>query len=359
MNTLLSQSVPSSKRIEYIDAMRGFTMILVVLNHVSGFCLGIEETTPSVNTFFKEFRMPLFYFVSGFVLYKANVIWNAHHIISFLKKKFPVQIVSTFIFIIAFVISRKANLMEALYSDSKSGYWFTITLFEYYIFYSFIRFLLYITRCNEKVAQFLIVLWGGTIWLVSLKEQLFFPHDISQIMCINKWEFFLYFCIGTVVRKYFSQSKDILQTTPIILFSLLFFFGLNLNHEYCISNFKNFFKLITAISGIIIVLSFFMRYELSLNKQHYIGRILQYIGKRTLDIYLIHYFLLPTSLIQTCYIFIDYPMPVLELFVSTCISLIIIAVCLVISNVLRLSPTLAHLLFGVKKITNARQRNVN
>ena len=32
-----------SKRIGYIDAMRGFTMILVVYSHVCGFCLGDRQ----------------------------------------------------------------------------------------------------------------------------------------------------------------------------------------------------------------------------------------------------------------------------------------------------------------------------
>ena len=42
-------------------------------------------------------------------------------------------------------------------------------------------------------------------------------------------------------------------------------------------------------------------------------------------------------------------MPVLEFFVSFSISLLIIAICLIISNLLRLSPVLARWLFGVRK----------
>ena len=69
------RNVQQRKRIEYIDAMRGFTMVLVVLTHVSSFGLGMYGSdTFSYSKIFAEFRMPLFFFVSGFVLYKSNFI---------------------------------------------------------------------------------------------------------------------------------------------------------------------------------------------------------------------------------------------------------------------------------------------
>ena len=62
-------SVLKSQRIEYIDAMRGVTMLLVVMAHVSMFCLGLYGYNGfSFNKMLSEFRMPLFFFVSGFVL---------------------------------------------------------------------------------------------------------------------------------------------------------------------------------------------------------------------------------------------------------------------------------------------------
>ena len=52
---------------------------------------------------------------------------------------------------------------------------------------------------------------------------------------------------------------------------------------------------------------------------------------------------------QVVSVFRDNPMPALEFVFSLIIALIVIAFCLLISNVIRLSPTLAHWLFGVKK----------
>ena len=38
------------KRIEYLDALRGFTMILVILNHVASYNLNIYRTDQITNS---------------------------------------------------------------------------------------------------------------------------------------------------------------------------------------------------------------------------------------------------------------------------------------------------------------------
>lgn len=70
------QTAAPKKRIEWIDALRGFTMILVVFSHVELFTFELDPPL-FVNEVFISFRMPLFFFISGFIGYKANVVWNA------------------------------------------------------------------------------------------------------------------------------------------------------------------------------------------------------------------------------------------------------------------------------------------
>lgn len=69
-----------TQRLEYIDALRGFTMILVVLAHIINIGYHITDSTmEEMNTFnnlFVRFRMPLFFFISGFVFYKHERIWD-------------------------------------------------------------------------------------------------------------------------------------------------------------------------------------------------------------------------------------------------------------------------------------------
>ncbi|MDO4800591.1 MAG: acyltransferase family protein, partial [Prevotellaceae bacterium] len=63
-------------RLEWIDAMRGFTMILVVAYHVALQGFDEEVKLSSSLPFLVLFRMPLFFFISGFLSYRSNADWS-------------------------------------------------------------------------------------------------------------------------------------------------------------------------------------------------------------------------------------------------------------------------------------------
>jgi hypothetical protein len=73
-----------------------------------------------------------------------------------------------------------------------------------------------------------------------------------------------------------------------------------------------------------------------------------YIGTRTLDIYLLHYFLLPRFLMKYSETLNGYDSQWLDFFVAMSVSLLVVAGCILVSYVIRLSPFLGHYLFGVK-----------
>ena len=77
----------STKRIEWIDALRGFTMLFVVYYHLEVCGLFIDSPAHGLNGFFRTFRMPLFFFISGFVAYKNNELWNLNNYKTKLIKK--------------------------------------------------------------------------------------------------------------------------------------------------------------------------------------------------------------------------------------------------------------------------------
>ena len=89
METFVNQY---QKRIRYIDALRGFTMFLVVLGHVMITSLNISRDS-IVCTFFLSFRMPIFFFISGYIAYNATNLWTPSFFIQKIKKKAFVQII--------------------------------------------------------------------------------------------------------------------------------------------------------------------------------------------------------------------------------------------------------------------------
>lgn len=119
------------QRIGYIDALRGFTMFLVVYAHVmSRTGLGLQET--AVLSFFRAFRMPMFFFISGFIAYKAIEYFTAHEWARLLKRKAFVQLVPTAIVFSVFQLAFGHSPLE-FFQSGPGGYWFTLVLFEFFV----------------------------------------------------------------------------------------------------------------------------------------------------------------------------------------------------------------------------------
>lgn len=346
-------AMTGSKRIEFIDAMRGFTMILVVVCHVSGFCLGIESDIPSIHPFLYEFRMPTFFFISGFVLYKADQIWNAKYIIRFLKIKFPVQIITTAIFFLIYLKINHITVADGLFSESKQGYWFTYCLFVYFVTYSISRWTLNTLRVNGWLADVCIICIGFLFYTLFSVRSVYYSlpinNNIGSLLSLQHWGYYLFFTIGTLFKKHYIYILDYLHKNHIILVCLAFFFISNLFYDELVASHINAFNLITAITGIILIFSFFEKHKDAFIKEKPIGKSLQYIGRRTLDIYLLHYLVLPVNLLGLTSFLRDNPVPLIEFIISLVISLLVIGACLILSAILRLSPISAYLLFGVKK----------
>ena len=78
------------------------------------------------------------------------------------------------------------------------------------------------------------------------------------------------------------------------------------------------------------------------------GRFLSFIGMRTLDIYLLHFLLLPKMSQVGEWLNSNQPNFVLSIVLSVSVALVVIAFCLLASQLLRVSPFLQLYLFGKK-----------
>ena len=336
-------------RIAYIDALRGLTMLLVVYSHilVHGY-----YTTSVFNHFFIKFRMPLFFFISGWVLYKESRRWDFTTSKLFIIKKFKVQIVSTLIFFSLFVYLFDRNLYDSI-GTFKAGYWFTYTLFFYFLFYITS---VYITHFKNKslfedVVVASVALIVLACYLITKKDPNTDHQRIYGIIGIPHWRYYVFFCFGVFVKKYFKQFVSItnnaqVMAVVIVSFFLLLFFSQSIIDQ--IPVFYTIFFFPYGFLGITIIYTIFRKNEEWFATNQNLSRWMQYIGRHTLDIYLLHYFFLPRNLQMIASFFKDHPNPTIEFFFSCTLALIVIGISLLVSKVLCTSPILANVLFGKK-----------
>lgn len=367
----MNMEVPK-KRIEWIDAMRGFTMILVVFNHIEHFGYGYSSGIGDLRLFFGLFRMPLFFFVSGFIAYRASQIFCKGELLSSIRKKAKVQLLPTAFFGVLFSLTCYAtmrgyenplrSLASMIIDSSKNGYWFTIVLLEMFIVYYFVSFLAQQTNTIKKLPIYLILI--SVIFSIisfpltndnivndgSLSTDFYTLAQAGiNVLSLNRlFYYFQWFAFGNIMSRYresFFEKIDNKTCSSILIasFFVLFIFYKCINYEWI----NNSLKILLGYLGLVIVVAFFYKNENSVKSDTVVGKSFQYIGKRTLDVYLLHFFLLP-SLPMVGSWFVVHPNLVLELAVGLFLSLLVIGLCLLISNVIRISPFLGNILFGAK-----------
>lgn len=83
------------QRFLYIDVLRGIAILIVIYSHILLFCVGYSETSALTNLL-RLYFLNAFFFLSGFMAYKAP-IFNLSQIIRNLWKKITVLLIPTFI----------------------------------------------------------------------------------------------------------------------------------------------------------------------------------------------------------------------------------------------------------------------
>jgi len=331
----------AKQRIAYIDAMRGFTMILVVYSHICHFCLG--DSLLGFNATFFLFRLPCFFFISGWLFEPV-----CHHPFrQMVCKKFMVQIVPTFIFLL--LLAPPPEFFHQL-GALKGGYWFTFVLFEFFILYMVIARLgrmwspwlaLAIALASFCYARYYNGIQSSAVgiqaWVVNM----------LGFLSVVLWRFFLFFYIGAWVRRHFEAFIHWTSKPAVIIMIVALFFVIASTPHLDNIWFELFRFYVGGISGMWMVFTCFRLLASWLQRLH-LSRPLQYVGTRTLDIYLLHYFFLPRFLMTYADQLKALDSQFVEFLVIMGVSLIVLGLSLLASYVIRLSPFLGHYLFGVK-----------
>ena len=357
-------------RLEWLDALRGFTMIMVVANHVAGMGFGEEWKHSSAIPFLVLFRMPLFFFVSGFLAYKASQVWTLPNLGQLVVKKLKVQIIPTvaFFFLATAILNPHfwPSVERNIHLAMKGGYWFTIALlYMFIVYYLFSYFESKLPKAFGGRLSWLPVVLLFVVslclyetcylpqhfsWAAGHKGQkdwlYYFLNDTSLVQVLLYFPFFLY---GNIVHRYWDRTQRLMDSKwffPVIIVIVVFctldaLKWHTLRMEWAILPLTMAkFLLLT------IVFMYFRHYHQYFTKMTFMGASLQYIGRRTLDIYLIHFLFMP-DLPHVGEFFKSYPHNfVVDVVLSVVLGLVVIGFSIITSNILRISPFFKKWLFG-------------
>ena len=340
----------SSPRLKYIDAMRGLAILLVVFSHVTNAYVKMPITNASfagVYYMMTMFRMPLFFFVSGFFAYRAAERWDRATVGRVSFKKFKAQIVGLAVFCFLYGIIMRSGHFDFI--RTSNPYWFTESLFEMFFIYLGVALLERKTG-NTRLMPVLLAIAAIAPFLYNHATQgVRLPEWLAALQPWHTVNYFPYFMLGIFARKYEWQLWRIVDNQYFrgaviaIFFSLVIFYGCN--HRYSLQ--WDFVQTAMRLTGLMTVLVTFRAYRDSFEAGNRTGDALCFIGKRTLDIYYLHYFFIPDLSFMKGFLSTGPGNSVLMMLIlGLTISAAVVALCLLVSAVLRSSTVLASWLFG-------------
>ena len=255
-----------------------------------------------------------------------------------------VQIVPTMFFLL---LLAPPPLFFSRLGATKGGYWFTFALFEFFLFCIFSE------RYLKK--------WGGAFAIVisaaAFCYDIYFNRyfkdmglltDVLGFISFMTWRYYLFFYVGTWVKRHFDAFITWTSKPWVIITIIIGFIVITMMHHTDIAIREYLLFAIGGILGLTIIFTFFRSFANFFTKDKWLGRSLQYVGTRTLDIYLLHYFVLPRFLILHSESLRAYDNKLLEVITALSIALVVVGICLLVSYIIRLSPFMGHYLFGVK-----------
>lgn len=325
-----------SKRMEWLDAMRGLAMLMVIYSHqVMGSPL--DYTCVTVEAF-RFVMLQMFFFISGFLC----AISSMPVIIKVRKLALQLLLPTVVIYLIhAWIYGDSLDL----FAKMKNGFWFLPTLFVVevvgYVLFKYIR------RCSltKKVGIICLVIIADKI-LTSLAFRYGMLNtpwaDAFQLsfFCVYLIPFLIGALIRYVHRRIYSYVDGHILFFGIIimLFLLLSFYNQPLIQPFLSS------------LGVFVIFLIMHNMRGYFRKDHHIGNFLILCGKNTLGLYLLHYFVLSEIICHFSPILLMHmgmeSNPLMQLVIIGFSTLVTTVITLSAIKVIEMSPVLSLLCLG-------------
>lgn len=312
------------QRLNYIDRLKGFTILFVVMGH-----LIVQRDI--IYELISSFHMPLFIFLSGYVASSPS----SFSIISgkFRKLMFPFFVVGT-----CHVLFLKASFIHALLSTYKAGYWYLYVLFCFYIFLIPFKW--------NKVKGFKGIIIDFIIAIIIFCILLFLhkvtaPNPSNDLFSIGQFvQYWPFFIIGFFCKKYDVVRKlydyNIIYGIALVLYLTFFIFYIN--------GYAYLYKFLAIMAITCLIYLFYSHEHLNNVFENELSRF----GKNSLDIYIFHFFLLKTLNIKSFGVwFYQSENILLESMFLIFFSIILAYICLCIGKLIRKSRALSFIVYGI------------
>lgn len=326
-------------RLVYMDSMRGMMMLLVIYSHIFYFSLKCDTFLYNV---FLSFRMPAFFFVSGFFSYKNLGTVSGGRILLMINKKIKGQLVPTLVVSAIYLLVSGISYLDFMFDDAKTGYWFPIVLFEVFVvYYSLIYFF---GKMRENVVFCLIFIVSTLLYF----SRVFLHGDVVDFFSLDKFCcYFVFFVLGAFVRSKERVFNKLVVNKYISAICFVLFFTSFFPPVEVIP--LPILNLIRRFTGLFIVYLIFYTYRDYWASNAKVSRFLSYVGKNTLEIYLLHYFFLFSLSPLRIFVKYDPHNILLEFVVIFSLSVLIACSCLICKKIINVSPVLSTLMFGPSK----------
>lgn len=313
-------------RLIYIDALRGFAMLLVIVGHLIQFNYSTGIENPIFNIIY-SFHMPLFFFISGCSRSISESvkgeIKSIKELIQFYWKSFISLIIPalSWTYIVPLFFTNKVEFPEF-------KFWFLEVLFV------------------------IMIIWGGysllynklgrKTWITYL-----FIATITAAFIIGTKRIPIMYLIMFIFGYYFQSNNWLCKISHHIYSILAIVFCLVVGYfRYSINGIESaqriWLEFPISIIASICLTRLLYSIETSSNPQHL--KTLAYIGNKTIGIYLCHFFFLNLSVLTTSIESIK--SSIIQFSLLLIIALGISYICIIIENIIKRFELLYGILYG-------------
>lgn len=331
------------QRLLYLDAARGLAIFTVVYSHICLFCLPHYESSVVID-FLRSYFLNAFFFISGVVAYKSTESLPVN-IGCLLVKKIKQLLLPTIIVGAVYALSHHIEIISFFTNDAKYGYWFTIVLFEMFVIYYIILGIASLFRYRHTQAIILLLIAVTFFWM---HKRFMIQTSLQNILCLGSLTYYMpFFCFGILFSHFKPLISNAIKIRSGIFITLVF--------AVVIAGYLIPVPLFISNLAIVVIVMWLIkslyRYYNGVSMTSKILRGLEILGRNTLEIYFLHYFIL-FSLPMSVGGYLSYlstskqSLSIPEFLIIGSVVVLICVISIVIARLLKTIPYISMLAFG-------------